>query len=78
MYGEHKFKLQPETPLFSDAGMIPGGGSWLTPTEAFMALWERAGEQLTQKGFRLCHDGKAIGAPHDRVVHWRKIGETHS
>ena len=78
MYHEHEFKLQPETPLFSDAGMIPGGGSWLTPTEAFMELWERAGEQLTQKGFRLCDDGKAIGAPHDRVVHWRKIGETHS
>ena len=71
-------QLKPDTFLFSDAGMIPGGGSWLTPTDAFMELWEHAGEQLTQKGFRLRHDGKAIGAPHDRVVHWRKINETHS
>ena len=29
--------------------MIHGGGSWLTPTDAFMELWERVGEQLTQK-----------------------------
>ena len=77
MYYEHEFKLQASIPLFSDAGMLPGG-SWLTPTNAFMELWERAGEQLTQKGFHLCHDGKAIGAPYDRVVHWRHINATHS
>ena len=78
MYGEHEFKLQPETLLFSDAGIIPGCGSWLTPTDAFMKLWDQAGEQLTRQGFQLRHDGKAIGAPLDRIVYWRKIDETHT
>ena len=49
MYYEHEFKLQPETPLFSDAGMIPGGGSWLTPTDAFLELWERAGRTTNKE-----------------------------
>ena len=75
---EHEFILQPETSLFSDAGIIPGGGSWLTSTDAFMEIWERASEQLTKQGFRLRHDGKSIGAPHDHIVYWRKIDETHT
>ena len=78
MHFKHEFKLQANVPLFSDAGMIPGGGSWLMPTDAFMELWEQAGEQLTEKGFRLRHDGKTIGAPHNRVVHWRRIDATDS
>lgn len=53
MYREHEFKLQANVPLFSDAGMTPGGGSWLTPTNAFMKLWEHAGEHLTEKGCSL-------------------------
>ena len=78
MYCKHEFKLQTNISLFSDAGMLPGGGSWLMPTDAFMELWKQAGEQLIRKGFYLCHNGKAIGAPRDRVVHWRKIDATHS
>lgn len=74
----HLEQLKPNAHLFSDAGMIPGGGSWLTPTDAFMELWEQHSEQLRKKGFRLCHNGKAIGAPHERVVHWRKIDETYT
>ena len=45
MHFKYEFKLQTNVPLFSDAGMIPGGGSWLTPTDAFMKLWEHAASQ---------------------------------
>ena len=78
MYREHEFILQPEPLRFSDAGIIPGDGSWLTPTDAFMELWEQASEQLTKQGFRLRHDGTSIGAPHDHIVYWRKTDETYT
>ena len=29
MYCEHEFERQPDTPLFADAGIIPGGDCWV-------------------------------------------------
>ena len=52
MHFKHEFKLQANVLLFSDAGMIPDGGSWLTLIDAFMELWKQAGEHLTEKGCR--------------------------
>ena len=52
MHCEHEFKRQPDTPLFSDAGMIPGGDLWVAPTDAFLKLWENsAGAELRKRGF---------------------------
>ena len=40
MHCEHEFERHPNTPLFADAGMIPGGACWVVPTDAFLKLWE--------------------------------------
>ena len=66
---EREFQQQPDTPLFSDAGMIPGGDLWVAPTDAFLEFWESpAGEALRKRGFRMCHDGKRVGACQNCVV----------
>ena len=49
---EHEFERQPVTPLFADAGMIPGGDRWVVPTDAFLKLWgSPAGNDLRKQGF---------------------------
>ena len=69
MHCEHEFERQPDTPLFSDAGMIPGGDCWVVPTDAFLKLWESpAGNDLRKQGFRMRHDGTRIGASQDCIV----------
>ena len=56
--------------LFSEAGMIPGGGLWIVPTATFLRIWETAaGEELRARGFRLGDDGQSVGASQDCVVH---------
>ena len=71
MQHEHEFQRQPDTPLFADAGMIPGGDLWVAPTDAFLKLWESpAGDDLRKRGFRMCYDGKQIGAAQDCIVHF--------
>ena len=69
MHHEHEFQRQPDTPLFFDAGMIPGGDLRIVPTDAFLKLWESpAGTELRKRGFRMCWDGRRIGASQDCVV----------
>ena len=69
MHCEHEFGRRPDTLLFSDAGMIPGGDLWVVPTDAFLKLWESAaGDDLRKRGFRMCRDGRLIGAFQDCVV----------
>ena len=71
MQHEHEFQRQPDTPLFSDAGIIPGGDLWVAPTDVFLKLWESpASENLRKRVFRMCQDGKQIGATQDCVVHF--------
>ena len=66
---EHEFGRRLDTPLFSDAGIIPGGDLWVVPTDAFLKLWESsAGDDLRKCGFRMCWDGRLIGASQDCVV----------
>ena len=69
---EHEFQRQhPDTPLFADAGIIPGGDCWVAPTDAFLKLWESpAGNDLRKQGFRMRYDGKRIGASQDCIVYF--------
>ena len=69
MQHKHEFGRHPGTPLFSDGGIIPGGDLWVVPTDAFLKLWESpAGAELRKRGFRMCWDGRRIGASQDCVV----------
>ena len=69
MHCEHEFERQPVTPLFADAGMIPGVDCWVVPTDAFLKLWESpAGNVLRKQGFRMRHDGSRIGASQECIV----------
>lgn len=71
MHCEHEFQRQPDTPLFPDAGMIPGGDCWVVPTDAFLKLWESpAGNDLRKQGFRMRHDGKQVGASQECIVYF--------
>lgn len=71
MHCEHEFERQPDTPLFAEAGMIPGGDCWVAPTDTFLKLWESpAGEDLKKRGFRMRRDGKQIGASQDCIVYF--------
>ena len=71
MYCEHEFERQPDTPLFADADIIPGGDCWVVPTDAFLKLWESpAGEDLRKQGFWMGYDGKRVGASQDCIVYF--------
>ena len=69
MHCEHEFGRRPDTLLFSDAGMIPGGDLWVVLMDAFLKLWESpAGEDLRKRRFRMCCGSRQIGAFQDCVV----------
>lgn len=69
MHHKHKFKQKPNTPLFAEAGMIPGGECWVVPTDAFLKLWESPmGDDLRKRGFRMRNDGTRVGASQDCIV----------
>lgn len=71
MQHEHEFQRQPDTPLFADAEMIPGGDLWIASTDAFLKLWESpAGEDQRKHRCRMRHDGRQISASQDCVVHF--------
>ena len=55
--------------LFSEGGIAPSGECWVTPTTAFLSIWESpTGNRLRTQGFRLRNDGKQIGASQDRIL----------
>lgn len=65
-------QLKPNTLLFYEAGAIPGGGFWVTPTDILLRLWRSpAGNDLRARGFRMRTDGTLFGAPADRVIVFR-------
>ena len=71
MQCEHEFERQPNTPLFTDAGIIPSGDCWVVPTDAFLKLWgSPAGNDLRKQGVRMRHDGKGGGASQDCIVYF--------
>ena len=56
--------------LWTECGMIPGGGLWFVPTETFFVIWATpVGAHLRKRGFRIENDGKAFDASQDCVVH---------
>ena len=76
MHAEHLDLDTPETieidldGLFGEAGMNPGGGLWIVPTETFLSIWQTpVGEKLRERGFRMANDGKAVGVSEDCIIY---------
>ena len=55
--------------LFSEGGITPSGECWVSPTEAFLRIWNSpAGVYVKKQGFRLQDNGKQLGASQDRIL----------